>query len=256
MESAGRKNPAHGKHHAVRPGLNDHMRSWLTDRPRPMHILVIVICVVLGFALSTQVRARDADPLARLSEDELVSLLSDLDRREEELRRARTDMELQIASLEDAATSAQAAKDAADRAATDALIISGAIPVEGPGIVYRVTPGTESIPASVFVGALAELRNAGAEAIALNGVRLSGRSWFGELQGTVILDGTPLQGPYIWTVIGEPHTLGEALAIRGGTTAQFRAYNATTSVSESDSLSITEVTQPIEPQWAQVDEGQ
>ena len=46
--------------------------------PRAIHLLLLLICVLLGFALVTQVRAQRSDPLESLSEEDLVVLLSEL----------------------------------------------------------------------------------------------------------------------------------------------------------------------------------
>ena len=232
----------------------ERLRGIWTERPRPTHLLVMLLCLILGFALSTQIRSQNADRLAKLSEPELVSLLDGLEEREDQLRAARTDLREQVRELEDAATSAEAASEASRKALVDAQIIAGEIPVEGPGVVYRITAEPGTLPASLFVTTLAELRNAGAEAIELNGIRLSGRSWFGTDGGQIILDGALVDSPYVWTAIGDSHTLSTALDIRGGSSAQFRAYGAEVSLTETRLLEITSTADWPEPSWASVTE--
>lgn len=217
-----------------------------------MHVLAILLCVLLGFALSTQVRSQDADLIGRMDESDLVSLLADLEKREQDLLVANGELRSQIQELEDSANSAQAAQAAAAKANQDALIVAGAIPVEGPGVVLRVTEGEDQIPSSVFVTTMAELRNGGAEAIELNGVRLGGRSWFSAGNQGIVVDGQLLTSPYVWRAIGDSKTLLSAIEIRGGSAAQFRAYGATAEARESDSVVIESVIQPLESEWAQV----
>ncbi len=214
----------------------------------------MLLCLVLGFALSTQIRSQNADRLAKLSEPELVSLLDGLEEREDQLRAARSELREQVKELEDAATSAEAATEATRKALNDAAIIAGEVPVEGPGVIYRVTAEPGTLPASLFVTTLAELRNAGAEAIELNGLRLSGRSWFGSDGDRIVADGSLVESPFVWNVIGDPHTLSTALDIRGGASAQFRAYGADVLLSETDLLKIRSVAESPEPSWASITE--
>ncbi|MFZ1381210.1 MAG: DUF881 domain-containing protein [Scrofimicrobium sp.] len=220
-----------------------------------MHLLAIVLCVLLGFALSTQVRSRDSDAIGRMDETQLVSMLADLEQREHDLTAANNDLRAQIAELEDSANSAQAAREAAAKATQDALIIAGGIPVEGPGVVLWVAQGDDPIPASVFVTTMAELRNGGAEAIDLNGVRLGGRSWFSSDEVGIVVDGQPISSPYVWTAIGDSKTLVGALEIRGGSAAQFRAYGATVDTRETDLITIGSTIEPLEPGWAEIVPG-
>lgn len=254
----GKGNRSGGKHQAETPDQRtpgERLKGIWTERPRPTHLLVMFLCLVLGFALSAQIRSHNADHLARLSEPELVSILNDLEEREDQLRAARSELREQVTELEDAATSAEAASEAAQKALTDAEITAGAIPVHGPGVVYRVSAEQGTLPASLFVTTLAELRNAGAEAIEMNGIRISGRSWFGSAGTQIVLDGTAVSPPYIWRAIGDPHTLSTALDIRGGASAQFRAYGADVSISEARVVDIDAVAAPTEPAWATVTES-
>lgn len=231
----------------------EHLRKWFAGRPRPMHILVVLLCIILGFALSTQVRSRALDPLENLSEEELVVLLADLQQREMELRTTKTGLDSEFAKLQDEANSRETARDAAERASVQALITAGALPVKGPGITYRISPGTEQIPTSVFVTALAELRNAGAEAIEIGGLRVGVNSWFGEVAGRLVFDGTVLEPPYTVRAIGDAQTLANALAIRGGTTSQFKAFGAEVTVTETDEQQIDAVRELLQPQWAEIE---
>lgn len=77
---------------------------------------------------------------------------------------------------------------------------------------------------------LGELRNAGAEAIELNGIRLSTRSSFTGQAGSIAVDGVPISSPYTWKVIGEPQTIATALDIQAGSAAQMRAKGANVAI--------------------------
>lgn len=234
------------------PGLSwERFRTVVAGRPRPMHILMVVLFLIIGLAITTTVRSRVTDPLAGLNEDQLVSILADLGQREEELLAERVDLENALNELSEAVNAQEAARVASQQTNMRAEVAAGVLPVEGPGVTMRVSGAADAIPVSVFVTTMAELRNAGAEAIAVNDVRLNGRAWFSMGEGgQMIASGTPISPPYVWRAIGDGRTLSVALEIRGGSAPQFRAYGATVDTQIEESLSINAVSPPFSPQWA------
>lgn len=223
-----------------------------SSRPRPMHIVMLLVFLIVGFGVTATVRTQAADPLAGLNEDQLVTLLSDLDQRESTLRAERNQLQTQLNDLEQAANAQQAAEDAAQQTLRQAEVSAGTVAVHGPGVVLWVSPGNQEVPVSVFITTMAELRNAGAESISINDVRLNSRSWFASDEGgRIIASGTVLAPPYEWRAIGDPSTLAGALEIRGGAASQFRAYGARVNSQEADNVEINAVTVPFTPQWAE-----
>ena len=97
---------------------------------------------------------------------------------------------------------------------------------------------------------LGELRNAGAEAIELNGIRLSTRSSFTGQAGAIAVDGTPIASPYTWKVIGESQTIATALDIQAGSAAQMRAKGANVAITPSTDITIESIATPRPPQFA------
>lgn len=235
-----------------RPAMWRRVRRALFARPRPLHVVLLVICFVLGAAMVTQVRAQQTDPLETMNQQDLVALLDELSTREETLRSEKSDLQSQLAELQNAASEQQAARSAAERAATQAAVNAGTVAVHGPGLVMTVTDGGGALDSSQFVMALGELRNAGAEAVALNGVRLTPRSWFTSDSTGVVVDGTRISSPYTWQILGDATTLEPALEIQAGSAQQMRARGAGVDITASDDLQITAVAPAPKPQWATV----
>lgn len=218
--------------------------------PRPLHALLLVICFMLGAALVTQVRAQQADPLETMGDQDLVLLLDELTTRADTLRSERNDLNSQLSELEDSASQRQAAEKAAADARVQSQINAGTVAVHGQGVVITVSDPLSKLGAEQFVLTLGELRNAGAEAISVNGVRLTTRSWF-SLDPGVVVDGTPISSPYTWQVIGDPATIGPALEIAGGAASQMRLYGAQVTVDTKEDVVIDAVVTPTSPQYAQ-----
>ena len=164
----------HGIHREPHSGP----RLWARARqaffalPRGLHVVMLVIFMILGFALATQVRAQRSDPLEGLSEQDLVTVLDELSTQEQNLRTRRGELSSELDDLRSAADEAQAREQAARKAETQAQIAAGTVPVRGPGVTVSVVDAGAKLSSTQFVRSLGELRNAGAEAIELKGISL------------------------------------------------------------------------------------
>jgi uncharacterized protein YlxW (UPF0749 family) len=72
-----------------------------------------------------------------------------------------------------------------------------------------------------------ELRDAGAEAIAVNGKRVGGTTAFSVREGAVTVDGQTVAQPYDVVAIGDPATLEVGLKIPGGAIDTLDALDGT-----------------------------
>ena len=231
-------------------------RPWARARkaffalPRGLHIVILIIFMILGFALATQVRAQRSDPLEGLSEQDLVTLLDELGTQEQNLQGRRAELAGELDDLQSAASEADAREQASAKAALQAQIAAGTVAVQGPGVTISVADPGASLSPTQFVMTLGELRNAGAEAIDLNGVRLTMRSAFTGQAGGIIVDGTPIAAPYTWTIIGDSQTIATALEIQAGSASQMRAKGAVVTITPTDSVTIHSLATPRPAQYA------
>lgn len=211
------------------------------DKPRTgrgwrSQLLVAGLCLAVGFALVIQVRQTQGDELAGLRQDDLVRLLDEITQRNEELAQEGEELRQErdeLLSGSDAAGSAEEYLEVQQ-------ILAGTAPVEGPGVVVRVE-STSEVTAQDMVHVLEELRNAGAEAIELSGVRLVASTHFLETDGVLMVDGVELGDEHEWRVVGNPDTLAAALGIPGGALASLRSSGATAEVVPRDLVQITAI---------------
>ena len=131
-----------------------------------------------------------------------------------------------------------------------AEINAGTVAVHGPGVVMRISDPAGALTTAQFVMTLGELRNAGAEAIELNGNRLSTRSSFTSADGRISVDGTAIDPPYEWKAIGSSQTISTALEIQAGSASQMRAKGAVVSIDPVDDVVIDSLAVPLSPQYA------
>ena len=92
--------------------------------------------------------------------------------------------------------------------------------------------------------------DAWAEAIQLNGQRITASSAFTGAPGAIVLDGVELTAPYQWTVIGDPDIIAPALQIPGGAMAQVRNNGGRGTVDSSDKVEVDAIRDVPDPVYA------
>jgi uncharacterized protein YlxW (UPF0749 family) len=198
----------------------------LADALRPRasrsQLLAGLLCGLLGFAVVVQVRQNQVAALETLPQSELVRILDQANERTQELEREAAALEETREELLSGSDQQQAALEAATEAAAIQGILSGRLPATGPGIELVIADPDREVPALTLFNVLEELRNAGAEAVQLNDLRLVAGSYFVDTADGVEVDGELVDPPYRWIAIGDPDTLGPALEIPGGALSAVR----------------------------------
>ncbi|GAA4711610.1 Uncharacterized conserved protein YlxW, UPF0749 family [Promicromonospora umidemergens] len=223
----------------------------LRPRGTRSELLTGLLCLLLGFALAVQVGQSTGDQLSGLRQDELVRLLDEVTQRADQLDAEVANLEEIRDELRSEDGRDQAARDLAERRAEQEGILSGRLPAVGPGVQVHVTDGDRPLEAQVLFNLLEELRNAGAEAIQVNGVRLVTTSYFVDSGGSVVLDGSAISSPYEWTAIGDPETIDRALEIPGGALPRIREEGGEATTTVSDQVRVDALRIPGEPEHAE-----
>ena len=249
--AAGREGEKHHHHrHASgapstpRPGAGSGARNkgWGTRS----HLLVALLCALLGFAIVVQVRQTRSDEFALLRQDDLVRLLDEITIRNDQLESEQAQLTLDRNDLRSGAD----AQAVAERNAEVQGILAGTVPVEGPGVDLLVREQGRVVPASAWVNLVEELRNAGAEAIEIDGVRVGASTWFSDVDGGVVVDGVALTSPVTVLAIGDPQTIDVALQIPGGALATLRTNDALTTLDSRERVEILAVRDLTPPREA------
>ncbi|HZE33008.1 MAG TPA: DUF881 domain-containing protein [Actinoallomurus sp.] len=139
-------------------------------------------------------------------------------------------------------TQGQAALQDARRRAQTYGILAGTLPATGPGIELTVDDPQSRVRAASLLDTLEELRDAGAEVVQVDGVRVGVSTYFTDASGgTVVADGSTLTRPYRFLAIGDPHTLATALNIPGGVLRSLRNSGAEGTVTQRQKITIQAV---------------
>jgi uncharacterized protein YlxW (UPF0749 family) len=221
-------------------------------RPSRAQLVVGVLLAAVGFAAITQVRTNTTDnTYSGYREQDLVDVLAGLADTSERAQHELSGLEATRRQLQQSRLAQSAALSAAQKQTEELNILAGLVPVTGPGIRLTVTEGPRPVDVDAVLDSIEELRSAGAEAMEVNGVRLVAQSSVESAAGGLTFDGKLVTSPYVFDVIGDPHTLSGALGLVDGPVAQFKDADAAVQIQERDSLDITAVEQPTQPQYAQ-----
>lgn len=222
-------------------------RRALTIRNTPAQIIVGLCAALLGFAFVASSSQENSNGiLANARTDELIRILDDLSQRQQRIADEQRDLELTRLRLE--AGNPEAALTAARERANALAILAGTVPVEGRGVNLRIADPVGIIDASMVLNTVQELRDAGAEAIAVGPVRVVAATWFADAPSGILVSGTVVRFPLVISAIGEPQTLAPAMDIPGGVTDSFRAVGASISVNPSQTVVIDAVVaNPVTP---------
>ena len=221
------------------------VRSTLKPRATLAQISVGLLCAVLGFAVALQFRStRGEVALDTASTTDLVGILDDLGQRSDQLSADAQRLEQQRAALAGGAGQRAAALSQARQRLQTLGILAGTLPAQGPGIVLTVDDPGQQVDAAAFLGIVAELRDAGAEAIQIDDVRVVADTSFVDASAGVVVDGTTLSPPYEITAIGDPTTMASALAIPGGVLESLARVGADGSVAQRSSVTVDALKPP------------
>ena len=218
--------------------------------------LIAVLTALLGFAIAVQVRSTDTgQALEGAREEELVAILDDLDLEEERLRAQIADQRSALRELSDTdSRSAAALEDASERA--DALaILNGTVAAEGPGLVMTIRDPDGQVRVADLLDAIQELRGAGAETMQIDDVRIGVSSAVTGDPGELAIDGTPLEAPYVFRVIGSKEDMATAMNIPGGVSATVTRRNGSVDIVQSDDVVVDALRPLDEPQYAEPGDG-
>ncbi|MDQ1395052.1 MAG: hypothetical protein QOG64_311 [Acidimicrobiaceae bacterium] len=193
-------------------------RGWSVRALAKGPLAVLVVAGLVGFLVVAQLGSsqRFSQRLQAESEGDLTRILADLTTTDADLRDQIGTLKLQLQTLSTSTERDDAARKAAEEQLNDLAVLAGTVAVTGPGVQVTVNDPGGVLKYDLMIDLIEELRDAGAEAIAVNGLRLGATSAFGEDNGAITLDGKPLAGPYHVASIGQPATLDGGLSIPGG----------------------------------------
>lgn len=211
-------------------------------------VVVVILAAVVGFLLIGQVQGprRPATPLAAETEGDLARILAGLNSEADALQAEIAELKVQLNDLRRSSESEAAAAQAVIDQLQSLQVLAGTVAVAGPGVAVTVQDPSKSVGFDAMIDVIQELRDAGAEAVEVNGRRVGVASAFSERSGAVVLDGSTLQPPYRIEAIGQPATLEGGLKIPGGAIDAMRALKGVRiQVERQAKITVAALAEPI-----------
>jgi uncharacterized protein YlxW (UPF0749 family) len=205
------------------------MRTWIAQ------VSLALIAVIIGIALVAQFRsqARPAE-LSTLPVAELSARIETLSGANRQLRAAIAEQTDQLEEYQSAGAQGASALEISREELRRVRAFSGLSGVQGQGIIVRVTGSVDAIAVNDLVN---ELRNAGAEAIAIDATRITAGSVVVQGARSLELDGVAVERSFTLTAVGDPDGLVSALQRPGGIVDQLEQFvSATITVSPAQTL--------------------
>lgn len=204
----------------------------------------------LGLLLSIQFtthRAMEEDLNAQSSET-LAAIAKNLTTKYYELIREVWDLRSQLKLLEQTRDENKTVTEAVKREQQKLNIANGSLPVEGPGLIITIPPNDQNyFGYQDLIDIINELWNAGAEAISVNGRRVSNTTSITPDDDftTIRINDDKLYYPYVIMAIGEPATLEKGISIPSGIIDNLRAvYKIPLEIQQSEKIKLSPA--PIE----------
>jgi uncharacterized protein YlxW (UPF0749 family) len=213
-------------------------------------ISLFAVGLLVGLLLIGQLRSQ-ARPteISSLSAQELSQLIETLSNRNAELRTALSDQRDTLREYEAAGPVGQSAVDVSREDLRRITAFAGLAAVRGEGVSLQVDGDLDAIALNDLLN---ELRNAGAEALAVDQIRITNRSVATQGPTSLLIDGQPVDRRFILRAIGSPEGLLSTIERPGGIIPQLEQFiNASIVASESDDLELPATRIDLAPQVAQ-----
>jgi uncharacterized protein YlxW (UPF0749 family) len=216
---------------------------------RIAQLSLFAVTLFIGVLLVGQLRSQ-ARPieLSSLSAQELSTLIETLQTRNVELSDGLADLREQIRDYERLEVQGESALQLTEEDLERISAFGGLRAVEGQGIVLGVEGPLDTAAVNDLVY---ELRNAGAEAIAVEGVRITAQSVAIRGAEGIEIDGVPIDGSFEMRAIGSPDGLRSAIERPGGILRLLQqSISASFVLEQRPSLSVPATSRDLTPQSA------
>jgi uncharacterized protein YlxW (UPF0749 family) len=193
----------------------------VTLRDHRTQLTVAAVMLVLGFLLVVQLRSQsEGNALERLSTQDLTLLVANLNARNDLLRTEVAVLEAELGRVRAAAGSGEQSATQLRSDISRDRIWAGLAAAQGPGVRIEVAG---MIPGKAVQDLVNELRNAGAEAIAIDHARIVASTVATGDAGSVTVGSTRLRDTFVVEALGDPDSLAGSLTRAGGIVAVFAA---------------------------------
>ena len=209
-------------------------------------VSLFAVAVLIGLLGVGQLRSHERPTqVSSLSAQELSTLIETLTGRNRELRDGLSDIREQLREYQGAGTQGESALQVSQEDLRRITAFGGTAGVDGQGILLTVDGSLDAIALNDLVN---ELRNAGAEAIAVNDIRITASSVAIQGPRSLEVDGVEVGERFTVRAIGSPDGLTSAIERPGGIISQLKlVISATISIQPLPSIELPATQRSLVP---------
>ena len=178
---------------------------------RSAQVVLTAVCLVFGVLLMVQFRTQGKIVKTQLAESsaDQAQIVSNLYDANVNLRKEVDALEMQLRERSNNPNESGALLAELEKY----RIVNAVIPATGPGVELVVAGDIRIEDVQDLVN---EFRNAGSEALAVNGERITGRTAIVAERNGVAVNGHRISSPFTFNAIGDSDTIERALVRKGG----------------------------------------
>ncbi|MGE5379529.1 MAG: DUF881 domain-containing protein [Methylocystaceae bacterium] len=211
-------------------------------KPKPIIYSMAIVCLLLGIMIAMQFRGNQSN-LNNVTLRRAQDLTVELDKVSKE-RDALTE---EVVKLREKVN--QSGGSGLGDELERANMAAGMLPVHGPGVTLTLNDSTHVLQPGEdpnlylihdedLLKMVNELRAAGAEAISVNGERLTATSEIRCAGTTILVNVTKIAPPFVIEAIGDPETLERSLRIKGGWLETLEIWGIKAQIEKSNDVKI------------------
>lgn len=231
----------------------------MKNRQKKDYFLIAAVCFILGMLLVAQFRSAQlsGSVTSHQRAQELTSELKNVTDERDMLRKEVTELRDRIAEYEESASKVSGFTDAMKKELEKVRMASGLVEGTGKGVIVTLDdsnvprqPGEDPNLFLVHDEDLLKVTNelfaAGAEAVSINGQRITTTTDIRCAGPTIIINSVKVAPPFIIHAIGDPHVLESSLKMRGGVIESLRVFGIQVNIKKHDDIDMPAYTGPIQ----------
>ena len=213
----------------------------MKNKKTQVAITLGIMCFLLAFGIVIQLNTIDSATetvgVARTENDlrdQVLRWKEKYDTTYEELEKSKIELEsLRKSAVENDETSLQMEEEL-----KQSNILLGNTEVKGNGVIINLEDGKDLLHDEDLIMIVNELKNAGAEAISINDLRVVNSTYISCDGNVILVDGNKIGTPFTIYAIGNPEMLYGALNRNGGFLEILKGYGIITNLKKANNIRI------------------
>lgn len=209
---------------------------------KTLYFTIFLVCIMLSSVVFMQFKtARETNltDIQNMNEDELKKEIISWQNKFNQAEKQLSETNSKIQEYEESISKGEKNSEVLDKEQKESSMLAGLTNVEGEGVVVTLEDNEdEQITSRHLLNLVNELKYAGAEAISINGNRITNFTDIVDVNYVIMMDGIKLSSPYEVKAIGNQTYLSSTLNSKDGFLVTYRETGLNISMNEEKKVLI------------------